>query len=71
VKLTTRQHRIVEFLAWFEETQDYLPTIRQIADGVDLASTSSVWAQLRHLEKYGIVARRRQGLTWKWKLVEP
>jgi repressor LexA len=69
VKLTTRQHRIIEFIAHFEETEGYAPTIRQIGDGVDLASTSSVWAQLRHLERYGIVARRRQGLTQKWVLV--
>ncbi len=53
--LTTRQQRIVEFIARTVRERGYPPTVREIGEAVGLTSSSSVHAQLANLERRGLL----------------
>ncbi|MDY6918532.1 MAG: transcriptional repressor LexA [Chloroflexota bacterium] len=59
-KLSAKQARIMEFLRWFIDDRGYPPTIRDIARGCDISSTSVVEYNLRVLEKDGHITRDRE-----------
>ncbi|HSD48606.1 MAG TPA: transcriptional repressor LexA [Actinomycetota bacterium] len=53
--LTTRQLRILEFIARTVRERGYPPTVREIGEAVGLTSSSSVHAQLANLERRGFL----------------
>ena len=53
--LTTRQRRILEFIALTVRERGYPPTVREIGEAVGLTSSSSVHAQLANLERRGLL----------------
>jgi repressor LexA len=56
-KLSARQKRILKFIETFIEANGYPPTIREIGEAVDIASTSVVNYNLNKLVEYGLLAR--------------
>lgn len=48
----TRQ-KVLDFLIQFFKENGYAPSIREICDGVNLSSTSSVYSHLMTLERMG------------------
>jgi repressor LexA len=53
--ITSRQKRILEFIASTVRERGYPPTVREIGQAVGLTSSSSVHAQLANLEKMGLL----------------
>ena len=49
--LTKKQQAIYYFLKNFIKESGYPPTIREIADGVNLSSTATVHTHLKNLEE--------------------
>src|SRR5690242_16083295 len=56
-ELTWRQQRILQFIRDFAERRGYAPTLREIGDAAELASTSSVSYQLSILQSKGFLRR--------------
>ena len=56
-ELTTRQSAIVRYIREAVDRQGYPPSMREIGQAVDLASTSSVAHQLMALESKGVLFR--------------
>lgn len=56
-KLTPKQKEILKFIEDFIETHSYPPTVREIGQGVNLTSSSSVYAQLNKLEAKGYIKK--------------
>ncbi|MDX1659896.1 MAG: transcriptional repressor LexA [Nitriliruptorales bacterium] len=56
-ELTERQHQILEMIHRYVDEHGYPPSVREICDAVGLKSTSSVHAQLAHLEDKGFLRR--------------
>lgn len=57
MELTPRRLQICRFIAQFVAQHGYAPTIREIARGVGLRSTSVVFNQLGALERAGVLRR--------------
>ena len=55
--LTARQQAIFDFIAASVESRGYPPSMREIADAVNMASLSSVTHQLGRLEELGYIRR--------------
>lgn len=55
--LTWRQQRILQAIADFAQRRGYAPTLREIGEAAELASTSSVSYQLSVLERKGYLRR--------------
>ena len=55
--LTQRQSRMLAFIRDFTVRNSYPPTVREIAGGCDISSTSVVDYNLRHLEKQDCLTR--------------
>jgi repressor LexA len=53
--ITSRQQRILAFIAETVRDRGYPPTVREIGEAVGLTSSSSVHAQLANLEKMGLL----------------
>jgi repressor LexA len=60
VSMPSRRDAIVQYIARYSEEHGYPPTVREIARGVGLRSTSTVAYYLRDLEEKGAVARTRE-----------
>ncbi len=58
--LSSRQQQIIDFIHHFWEDEGYPPTIRDIANGCGISSTSVVDYNLRILEREGYIRRRRE-----------
>lgn len=58
--LSDKQSRILSFLHRFYNERDYLPSIREIAKGCKISSTSVVEYNLRILEREGHIRRERE-----------
>ena len=56
-QLTTRQRRIVDYIAETVRGRGYPPTVREIGEAVGLTSSSSVHAQLATLERRGLLRK--------------
>ena len=56
-KLTERQQTIYEFIAKAIRSKGYPPTIREVMDAFDIASTNGVRTTLAALEKKGYIRR--------------
>lgn len=55
--LTPRQRRILEYIRNTARERGYPPTVREIGEAVGLTSSSSVHAQMRNLEKMGLLRK--------------
>ena len=55
--LHVRQIEILRFIISFLEEFGYPPSIREIAKGVNLSSTSTVHQHLNKLEYFGLIKR--------------
>ena len=53
--MTPRQKQVYDFLVKYVKEHLYAPSIREICEGVGLASTSGVHAQLKILEAKGYI----------------
>lgn len=58
--LSKRQRNIMAFIERFLDQRGYPPTIREIGEAVDIASTSVVNYNLNKLERLGLIARDRE-----------
>ncbi len=58
--LTPRRRQILEFIERHTQKFGYPPTVREIGEGVQLSSPSTVHAHLKQLEKSGFI--RREGM---------
>jgi repressor LexA len=56
-KLSSRQRRILDFIRAWVEQHGYPPSVREIGEGVQLVSPSSVAYQLGQLEEKGFLRR--------------
>jgi len=57
MELTQRQKQILQYIVQHTQTQGYPPTVREIGQGVNLSSSSTVHAHLRALEQAGLIRR--------------
>jgi repressor LexA len=57
LKLTKRQHEIVEFIKGYSSDHGYPPTVRDIGKAIGLTSSSTVHTHLANLEKIGLLRR--------------
>ena len=55
--ISSRQQRILDFIAESVRERGYPPSVREIGDAVGLTSSSSVHAQLANLEKMGLLRK--------------
>ena len=55
--ISARQKEIIKFIHRFNEEHGYPPTVREIGEGVQLSSSSTVHAHLKSLESRGILQR--------------
>ncbi|OGM74905.1 repressor LexA [Candidatus Woesebacteria bacterium RIFOXYB1_FULL_38_16] len=53
-----RQRQIVEFLEQFIQSKGYAPTLRQIADALNVSSLATIHEHLETLEKKGLIKRK-------------
>lgn len=56
-QLTKRQRQVLEFVREHAERHGYPPTVREIATAVGVSSSSTVHAQLKSLERQGLIER--------------
>lgn len=56
-RLTPRQRAVLDVISQSLEARGYPPSVREIGDSVGLSSSSSVFSQLRSLEKKGYLRR--------------
>lgn len=56
-ELTAAQRRVLEFVRGFIEEKGYPPSVREIGDGVGMASSSTVHGHLARLEEKGYIKR--------------
>ena len=56
--LTWRQRKVLQVIKDFVQERGYLPSMREIGEGVGLASTSSVAFQLENLQRKGYLHRQ-------------
>lgn len=55
VAAPARGQQVVDFIRWFLRTHSYAPSVREMADGIGVSSTSTVWFILRDLKQKGRV----------------
>lgn len=55
--ITTRQLEILTFIRSFAVIYGYLPTVREIGEGVGLKSTSSIHSHMQRLVDLGYIER--------------
>ncbi len=63
-ELKKKEKKIILFIKEFALTNGYLPTIREIGEGVNLKSTSSIACYMVSLEKKGYIIRD----GWRYKV---
>lgn len=56
-QLTAPQQRVLDFVRAFIEEKGYPPSVREIGDGVGMASSSTVHGHLSRLEEKGYIRR--------------
>jgi repressor LexA len=69
MKLSDRQHKILEFIVKFFDKHNYPPTIREIGEEVKISSTSVVNYNLAKLEELKLLTRDKEksrGLSLNW-----
>ncbi|MBS3940738.1 MAG: MarR family transcriptional regulator [Actinobacteria bacterium] len=57
-KLTRRQRQVLAALHRLHARHGYAPTLRELADELELASPSTVLVHVRALERAGLIERR-------------
>lgn len=57
MKLSSRQHAILDFIKKEVKDKGYPPSVREIGEAVGLASSSTVHGHLARLEKKGLIRR--------------
>jgi repressor LexA len=59
-ELTPQRVGVLQRLSWFEREHSYPPSMRELADLLELRSPSTVHAHLESLERQGLVRRKPQ-----------
>ena len=59
--ITERQSDVLRFIVTFMRSHGMAPTLREIADGVDIKSTNGANDHLRALERKGFISRAGGG----------
>lgn len=52
---TKTRQKVLDFLIQFFKENGYAPSVREICDGVNLNSTSSVYSHLMKLDEMGMI----------------
>lgn len=65
--MTGAQRKVYEFVAAFLNDNGYAPTIREIGDGLGLASSSTVHMHLAALVNLGYLAGSGRRLKLGWR----
>jgi SOS-response transcriptional repressor LexA len=68
--LTDIQQRIMAAIRELTDDLGYPPSVREIADAVNLASTSSAWHHRTTLERRGVVTHTPRR-SRSWRVVQP
>lgn len=68
--LTERQRRLYDFLHTFTAEHGYCPTVREMAAGIGLRSSSNVNHHLYNLERMGLI-EHRTGSARSWTRTQP
>ena len=68
--LTARQRGIWDWIAQFEQQHGFMPTLREIGSGMQIASTNGVVEHLQSMERKGWI-RRSPGKTRALQLLRP
>ncbi len=55
--LSKKQQQVYDFIKWFIEEKNYGPSVREIAEGLNLSSPSTVHNHLKNLEEKGYIIR--------------
>ena len=67
-KLTEKEAQMYKFICNFAVKNGYLPTIREIRDGMGYKSTSTIWTRFQRLELLGLIERVHiDGVRYKVK----
>lgn len=56
-ELSTKQKRVLEYIRSYTRDKGYPPSVREICDGLQFRSTSTVHGYLQRLEKRGYIRR--------------
>lgn len=68
--LTKRQQQVLDFIRSWMRDNPYPPTVREIGEGLDLSSPSTVQAHLKQIEAKGYI-RRGESKSRSIELVDP
>jgi len=63
VTLYKRQRQIIDFIAQFTQSRGYSPSLRDIADALDLSSLATVHEHIERLVEKGVVRKAAAGGT--------
>jgi len=55
--VTAKQQRVLDFVKSFMVINDYPPTVREIGDALNIASTNTVAHYLNMLQEQGLITR--------------
>lgn len=55
--LTKRQKEIFDFISTFEKEKGFAPTIREVAKGIGVSSSSTVYKQIKSLRQKGLLQK--------------
>lgn len=67
---TKMQEKILEFCKAYFKEHGYAPTIREIASGVGLKSTSSTMVWMDKMYDGGVIASEHRGFPRAFRIVE-
>ena len=65
--LTPKQHKVLKYLKSYHSKHEYMPSYREIAEGLGFKSTNSVFHLLNKLDAKGHIKRFREngGCTYR------
>jgi repressor LexA len=68
--LTPKQHLVLKFLEQYYNHKEYMPTYREIAEGINVKSTNSVFMLLNKLEDKGHIKRFKHSGGCAYRAIE-
>lgn len=62
--LTKRQKEIFDFISSFEKDKGFAPTIREVAKGIGVSSSSTAYKQIKSLRQKGLL-QKDERRSWR------
>lgn len=69
--LYPQERRLLEYLSDFITRNGYSPTLREIAEALNLSSPATIHEHFRNLEKYGYLKRKKIGQRLSIEILKP